>query len=111
MGTWADLLWARNDEICLLESCKSLKLFKYDKNSIFCTFQEKARIMNFNLIFQPPVIDYEKRHYDYRVQSILEGMVQRDPRKRHTINVICNYCWFKNSSYYKELLKEDKKFP
>lgn len=67
--------------------------------------------MNPNLKFNPPLIDYEKRNYSYYVQTMLEAMVQRDPKKRVNIKTICKYCYFEKSSYYQELLKEDKKYP
>lgn len=67
--------------------------------------------MNPNLSFKPPLIEYEMRKYDYHVQSILEKMVQRDPKKRSKINKICGYSYFESSPYYKKLLREDKKYP
>jgi serine/threonine protein kinase len=69
---------------------------------------DKARILNANLEFIPPVIDCARRRYDVRVQQLLETMLQRDPKRRASIEQICNHPLLTSMPFYSILVLEDK---
>ncbi|CRL07403.1 CLUMA_CG020376, isoform A [Clunio marinus] len=53
------------------------------------TKADKARIMNPNLSFRPPIIDFQRRNYSPHVQDFLVLMLQRNPQKRSNLESIC----------------------
>lgn len=45
--------------------------------------------MNKNLVFHPPKIDFAARNYSPQFQDILNLMLQRDPKMRADLSVVC----------------------
>lgn len=90
------------------------------------TSSHKALILNYKEDFYPPRIDFIRRRYDpkvgfdivsnlshlilyiYQVQNLLEMMVQRDPKKRASIQQICVYPLLKSARFYNSLNMEDR---
>lgn len=64
--------------------------------------------MNTRLSFVSPKIDYNRRNYSAGVQDLLDAMVQRDPKKRSTLNQICRMPIV--SQIFQELVKEEAEF-
>jgi hypothetical protein len=64
--------------------------------------------MNKQLTYKPPVIDFARRNYDKGTQTMLEMMLQRDPKMRKDLKLICKFPLV--SDIYKDLCKEEQDY-
>lgn len=64
--------------------------------------------MNASLSFIVPQIDFIRRNYSPNIQELLSLMLQRDPKKRADLSVICRFKLVE--PFYLQLKKEEYAF-